>query len=70
MDDTYVLELEKAVGTLESTHEKVKARIIRESYPDVDPYTVVSTDGRYILLDSLTAIVNARTTLVSRCGSA
>lgn len=55
-------DLRKAVESLEEGYELVKGRLEKDM-PDVNPLLVVATDGRYILLDSLTEIVRAKTVL-------
>jgi hypothetical protein len=52
-----------ATKGLEEIHEKVKAEF-EKNLPGVDPHLVRGSDGRFVLLDSLTQIVNARATLV------
>lgn len=57
-------QLQEVVDTLEEVHYKVKADLERMN-PGGDPYQMVSSDGRYVLLDSLTQIVNAKTVLAN-----
>ena len=57
-------ELKTALERIEFVHEGLYARL-KKVQPDVDPYSILDTDGRYILLDSLTAIVSAKTVLAS-----
>ncbi len=55
-------QLAAAVAELEQIHETARTRLAQDM-PAVDPYTVVDHTGRTVLLDSLTAIVNARAVL-------
>lgn len=59
---TDIQKLLDAVDTLDHVHRTVEAKI-SEDLPDINPYEVRDTNGRYILLDSLTALVNARTAI-------
>ena len=51
-------KLREALARLEEAHEKVKIELIKE-FPHIDPYLVRDPNGRYILLDALTKIVEA-----------
>lgn len=59
---TNIDTLTKVVTALEAAHEQARADL-EARMPDVDPYQVVDTSGRFVLLDTLTALVNARTAL-------
>jgi len=58
----HIEELSQALVLLERGYEMAKADISRQ-LPDVDPLIVKDTTGRYILLESLIVIIQARMTL-------
>lgn len=60
---SHIEELRKMVELLEKIHEETKATL-KKADPEIPPYKWQDSLGRYILLDSLTAIVNARSVLV------
>jgi hypothetical protein len=56
------MELRKLLPLLEEAHEIAKAQIMKE-LPDVNPLQARDEAGRFILLDSLTSIVVAKTAI-------
>lgn len=56
-------KLRTVVEKLEVVHEKIAADLTKE-FPEHDPYVIKDSTGRYILLESLTAIANARAALL------
>ena len=61
-------DLSEMVLLLENAYETAKSRLEHEM-PDANPLEVQTTDGRYVLLDSLTALVVAKTALREWKGS-
>lgn len=55
-------DLREIVETLEEAYDVAKRRL-QKDMPNTNPLLVITTTGQYILLDSLTVIVRARTVL-------
>ncbi|WP_433233773.1 hypothetical protein [Actinomadura nitritigenes] len=53
--------LRTTIERLEAAYERDRAELVEEGYGD--PELVRDTSGRFVLLDALTAIVNARAAL-------
>lgn len=55
--------LEAAVEELQEAHNEVRADLQRRGFTGAGIYRARDMDGRYLLLESLTAIVTARAVL-------
>lgn len=62
MSRTDVELLRQAVDAIQKAHDATKA-LIENDLPGINPYLARSSYGSYILLESLTEIVRARTVL-------
>lgn len=58
-----VEDLRAAVEVLQAAYDKARCALDVAGFPDM--LTVVDTNGRYILLDAATALVNARAALAN-----
>jgi hypothetical protein len=56
-------DLSAAVEVLQVAYDKARHELDVAGFPDM--FTVVDTNGRYILLDAATALVNARSALAN-----
>lgn len=61
-------KLEGLVAELQRAYDTALAKIVFQFPPGTDPNSVVDSNGRYILLDAMTALVKARTLLEKRHG--
>lgn len=57
-----VEELRHALDELEECYEAVRDKLIAD-FPNINPCLIRDTSGRYILIDSLTTIVQVRSAL-------
>jgi hypothetical protein len=60
---SYSDDLRECLGHLAEAYDSAKANI-EKNHPGINPLIIQDVNGRLILLDSLTAIVNAQTALV------
>jgi hypothetical protein len=62
MPEGQIERLTSAVGRLETAYEAARADLERQ-FPEAAPEEIRDPNGRYVLLDALTALVQAQTPL-------
>jgi len=61
---SHLEQMQASITALDEAHEKVRADLVRR-HPHTDPYLMLDENARPILLDSLTALVNARAVMTA-----